>query len=93
MDAGSAADDGPGADHFAPADVAPSPADAAAFADQFRMVIESLDEEEQQLVCLKLDDCTNDQVAEKLGCSERTVRRLMKEIQARLSKVLDVEPA
>ena len=84
--------DTPGADHFAPADDAPTPADAAAFADQFRLVIESLGEEERQLVCLKLDDCTNDEAAEKLGCSERTVRRLMKEIQARLSKVLDVEP-
>lgn len=94
MDAGGKDGDEAGdAGHLAPADDAPSPADAAAFADQFRLVIESLGEEEQQLVCLKLDDCTNDEVAGKLGCSERTVRRLMKEVQARLSKVLDVEPA
>ena len=54
-------------------------------------VIESLGEEEKQLVALKLDDMTNDQIAEKLGCSERTVRRLLKQVQARLKKVFEVE--
>jgi RNA polymerase sigma-70 factor (ECF subfamily) len=71
----------------------PSPADAAAFADQFRLLIESLGEEEKQLVALKLDDMTNDQIAEKLGCSERTVRRLLKQVQARLKRVFEVEEA
>ena len=69
----------------------PTPADAAAFADQFRLLIESLGEEEKQLVALKLDDMTNDQIAEKLGCSERTVRRLLKQVQARLKRVFEVE--
>ena len=91
--AGADGDSDAGAGPFTPADDAPSPADAAAFADQFRLVIESLGDEERQLVCLKLDDCTNDEVAGKLGCSERTVRRLLKEVQARLSKVLDLKPA
>ncbi len=69
----------------------PTPADAAAFADQFRLLIESLGEEEKQLVALKLDDMTNDQIADKLGCSERTVRRLLKQVQARLKRVFEVE--
>jgi RNA polymerase sigma factor (sigma-70 family) len=69
----------------------PSPAEAAAFADQFRLLIESLDEEERQLVALKLDDLTNEQAAEKLGCSERTVRRLLKQVQGRLKQVFEVQ--
>ncbi len=82
-----------GSSHFAPASKHASPAEAAAFADQFRSIIEALDEEERQVVCLKLDDFTNDQVAEKIGCSERTVRRLMKEVQGKLAKVLDAQKA
>jgi RNA polymerase sigma-70 factor (ECF subfamily) len=69
----------------------PTPADAAEFADQFRLLIESLGEEEKQLVALKLDDMTNGQIAEKLGCSERTVRRLLKQVQVRLKRVFEVE--
>jgi RNA polymerase sigma-70 factor (ECF subfamily) len=70
-------------------DSAPTPADEAEFADQFRHLLESLNAEERQIVELKLEDHTNDQVAEKLGCSERTVRRLLKQLQARLNLDLD----
>src|SRR5262245_17674967 len=60
-----------------PAVAGPSPAEAAEFADQFRQLVSSLDAEEQQIVDLKLQECTNDEVAERLGCSERTVRRVL----------------
>ena len=73
-----------------PAAPGPSPDDLAAFADQFQQLIASLDEEEQQVVDLKLQDCTNDEVADRLGCSERTVRRVLKRVQARLAQVFEV---
>jgi RNA polymerase sigma factor (sigma-70 family) len=68
----------------------PTPAEAAEFADQFQQLLATLDEEERQIVDLKLQDYTHEEVAEKLGCSERTVRRIVKKLQARLSKVFDV---
>lgn len=75
---------------FTPAGDDISPEAAAEFSEQFQLLLGSLDAEEQQVVDLKLQQFTNDEVAERLGCSERTVRRLMKKIQARLSELFDV---
>jgi RNA polymerase sigma factor (sigma-70 family) len=66
----------------------PTPAEAAEFSEQFQNLIQGLGEEEKQLVYLKLDALTNEQAAQKLGCSERTVRRLVKQLQDRLSALL-----
>ena len=71
-----------------PADRGPAPDEAAAFADQFEQLLAGLDDEERQVVALKLQEHTNEEVAEALGCSERTVRRLVKRVQARLAKLL-----
>src|SRR5262249_47786585 len=65
----------------------PTPDEAAAFADQFQQLLASLDEEERQMVELKLQDLTHEEVAERLGCSERTVRRIIKRVQTRLEQV------
>lgn len=69
----------------------PSPAEAAEFADQFQNLLESLDEEERLIVDLKLQEFTHDEVAEKLNCSERTVRRVLKRVQGRLTEMFDLE--
>jgi RNA polymerase sigma-70 factor (ECF subfamily) len=69
---------------FGPASSAPSPDEVAAFDEQFGQLMASMSKEERQLVQLKLDNCTNDEAAEKLGCSERTVRRLLQQIRLRL---------
>ena len=68
----------------------PTPDEAAEFADQFAQLLTALDEEERQLVDLKLQQCTNDEIAERMGCSERTVRRILKRVQAALSRHFDV---
>lgn len=60
----------------------PAPDEAAEFADAYQKVLASLDAEERQVVELKLQDCTNEEVAQRLGSSERTVRRIVKRIQA-----------
>ncbi|MBY0514159.1 MAG: sigma-70 family RNA polymerase sigma factor [Gemmataceae bacterium] len=64
----------------------PGPAEAVEFADHLQQLISSLDPEEQAVVNLKLQDCTNEQVADQLGVSERTVRRVLKRVQARLAQ-------
>jgi RNA polymerase sigma factor (sigma-70 family) len=64
----------------------PSPAEAAEFADQFQQLLTGLGEEERQVVDLKLQECTHEEVAKRLGCSERTVRRILKRLQARLKR-------
>ncbi len=72
---------------------APTPIEAAAFADQFALLIDSLDDEESRLVDLKLQQYTNDEAASQLGCSERTVRRLLKRVQERLKRTFSLGSA
>ncbi len=78
-----------GAVGFDAADPHPTPAAAAEFADFFQQALAGLDEEERQVVDLKLQELTNDEVAERLGSSERTVRRILKRVQGRLTRILD----
>lgn len=73
-----------------PADRGPTPQESAEFTDQLSQLLGSMDEEERQVVDLKLQDCTNEEVAERLGCSERTVRRLLKRVQSQLAKAFEV---
>jgi RNA polymerase sigma factor (sigma-70 family) len=74
---------------FDPVDPRPSPAEAAAFADELRHLVASLDDDERRLLDLKLRECTNLEVAARLGCSERTVHRLLKRVQARLVRAFE----
>ena len=67
----------------------PTPAEAAEFADQFQAVLADLNEEERQLVELKLQDYTNEEAARQMACSERTVRRILKRVQQRLGQAFN----
>ena len=80
---------GSGATGHDAADPHPTPAQAAEFADFFGQALAGLDDEERQVVDLKLQELTNEEVAERLGSSERTVRRILKRVQSRLTRVLD----
>jgi RNA polymerase sigma factor (sigma-70 family) len=75
---------------FHPAAPGPTPQETAEFADQLQHLIASLEEDERQIVDLKLQEFTTEEMAERLGCSERTVRRILKRVQSRLSRVLGV---
>ena len=44
---------------------------------------------ERQVVVLKLEECTNEEIAERLGSSERTVRRILKRVQSQLTRALE----
>jgi RNA polymerase sigma-70 factor (ECF subfamily) len=71
-------------------DPQPSPAEAAEFNDQLEQLLASFDEEEQCVVQLKLQQYNNVEVADRMGCSERTVRRLLQRVQARLEHTFSV---
>lgn len=70
---------------FPAAAAGPTPAEAAEFADQLEQLLASLDPEERQIVDLKLQDFTQEEISQQLNCSERTVRRILKRIQARFA--------
>jgi RNA polymerase sigma factor (sigma-70 family) len=78
-----------GAGELGPVDPHGDPVGAVALADQLEQVLASLEERERQVVELKLQDLTNDDVAQRLNLSERTVRRTLKSLQDRLSRALD----
>jgi len=71
-------------------DRSPSANVAVEFADQFEQLLGLLDGEERAIVDLKLQELTHDQVAERLGTSERTVRRVFKRVQSKLARTLGV---
>ena len=74
---------------FQPTDPNPTPAEAAAFGDQFQQLLDSMDEEERQIIDLKLQEFTHEEVAAQLGLSERTVRRIFKRVQSKLARSLE----
>ena len=66
-----------------------SPDEAALFSEQLERVFAALgDGEERQIVELRLQDLTNREIADQLGCSERTVRRILTRLRGRLERVL-----
>lgn len=67
---------------------APDPGAVAEFADTFRHVIEELDEEERVVVDMKLMERSNEEIAEALDCSDRTVRRLLGRLHQRFEELL-----
>ena len=66
-----------------------TPLEAAEVADQLQSVLEGLGPEECQVLDLKLQQFTNDEIAQRMNCSERTVRRLTKKIQDRWTNLMD----
>lgn len=66
----------------------PSPDEAAEFADTFEHLLGELDDEERQLVDLRLQQKSSEEIATVLNCSDRTVRRLMSRLQARFEEIL-----
>ena len=83
--------DGGDAEEFDAADPHPDPAEAAEMADFFDQALAGLDDEERQVVDLKLQGLTHEEAADRLGSSERTVRRILKRIQTRLTRALAAE--
>ncbi|MCA9012203.1 MAG: hypothetical protein KDB01_20765 [Planctomycetaceae bacterium] len=67
----------------------PTPAEAAEFADQVDHLFAGLDEEEKQLVQYRLEGLDGPTIASRMGCSERTVRRLLERVRHRWEQELE----
>lgn len=76
-----------GADSL-PAD-GPAPEAALEFSEELEHILSDLDEPERRLIDLKLQDRTNDEAAEALGVSERTVRRMLAALQVKFARLLE----
>jgi FixJ family two-component response regulator len=58
-------------------------------ADQLQTLLGQLGDEECQVLELKMNDRSNEQIADILGCSERTVRRIVNKVQSRWQVMMD----
>jgi DNA-directed RNA polymerase specialized sigma24 family protein len=68
----------------------PTPEFAAQVAEEYQRLLDLLGEDSlRQVAILKMEGCTNDEVAERLDCSRRTVARKLETIRIIWSK----EPA
>ena len=63
----------------------PTPLEAAMFSDQLDHLLAGLNPQEGQVLDLRLQNLTHEEIAERLGCSERTVRRVTQQLRARWS--------
>lgn len=66
-----------------------TPLDAAEFSDQMNKLLANLSPQECQVLDLKLQNHTNDEIASRMSCSERTVRRLTNQIRSRWVALFD----
>ena len=71
------------------ADDGPLPEEAAELAEYLEQLLSGMDDEEKQIVEMKIQQYTNLEIARSIGCSERTVRRLLARVKARLRRSLD----
>jgi RNA polymerase sigma-70 factor, ECF subfamily len=67
----------------------PTPSIQIEFADTFEHLIAQLDDEERVVVDMKLQQKSNAEIADKLGSSERTVRRLLAKMMSKFETILD----
>jgi RNA polymerase sigma factor (sigma-70 family) len=66
----------------------PSVVELAMFADLLEAVVEQLEPLEQSVLALRIEGCSQPEIAEKLGLGERTVRRIFAQIRNRAAEVL-----
>ncbi len=65
----------------------PTPDEEAALRE-IEELLRGFDEEQQQVVDLKLQNHTNEEIARRMQCSERTVRRMIKRVENTLEKLI-----
>ena len=62
----------------------PTPYEAAVLTETLELLFQNLDLREQQIIELLLSGCTIDEVRRKVGCGERTVRRVRDRVRKEL---------
>ena len=65
----------------------PTPDEEAAW-QEIEDLLRGFDTEQQQVVDLKLQNHTNEEIARRLQCSERTVRRMIKRVEQNLERLI-----
>ena len=65
------------------------PDELVAFQDAFRQIFEEIEDEERQILELRLNGKTQAEIAAEMECSERTVRRLLHGLELKLRDRLD----
>lgn len=83
-----AGDDGRDPDAMLGAAPEPGPGDQVEFADTFEHLLSGLEADERTVIDMKLNQKGNDEIAEALQCSERTVRRMLGRLQERFEAML-----
>jgi len=63
----------------------PKPDEAGSLLDEVELLLKSLDESERQIVTLSLEGYTHKEIAQRLDCSDRTIRRVFVNVKARLA--------
>lgn len=71
----------------------PSPAEAMALTETVEGLLRGLDERERQVATLHLQGYSVPEIGEQVGCSERTVHRLLAHLRKRARRMGDVEAA
>ncbi|MCP3914734.1 MAG: sigma-70 family RNA polymerase sigma factor [bacterium] len=66
----------------------PGPDEAAVFAEELERFLVGLAEEDRRIIDLKLQERSNAEIADELGCCERTIRRLLGKLRERLEREL-----
>lgn len=66
-----------------------NPQEIVEFSDTLEYVLSRLDAREQQLIQLRMDGCTQQEIADKMNVDPRTIRRLLTNIRDRTAELLD----
>ncbi len=64
----------------------PTPSEAAILAETVQELMRDLDERDRQILALSLQGCPIPEVSSQVGCTERTVYRVLKFIKGQLEK-------
>jgi len=68
----------------------PTPDEAAILVDLVEQLLADSDNpDEHDIVAYRLQDFTNDEIAQKVNCSERTIRRIVQRLRTRLERLLN----
>lgn len=66
----------------------PGPEEIAMLEETLQSLLDGLTPEQQEMIFLKLQHCTNDEISQRTGRTERTIRRVLERVRERLEGLL-----
>ena len=66
----------------------PTPSEAAAVIETIEGILSKENERGRKILMCRLQNCTEQEIADEVGCSERTVRRVLSRAKERLESLL-----